>query len=277
MATSFQNQICIYETYGAVEPHCVDVNFSVKSLAFNGLGDRLAVGGSDGQLAAISREMSVAKMLLVVNRPQSPEPHDPISIESLAFSTDDQFVAIGGSDGEVDYANIQATQPEIITRFTGHSNAVFGLCSDQRSLVSASSDGTLRLWKISTPAELGLPVRTATGMQILACSADLTTVFSVARKNVYVYNPNSNTMNAVLLGPKGFMRSFTVSADGQILAGASEDEIVVWDLRPERLRQRACEIANRNLTDKEWKQYVSAEIPCRQVCPSIANPAACKD
>ena len=286
MATSFQNKVCIYETYRAVEPHCVDVNFTVRSLAFSGSGDLLAVGGNEGQLATISKEMSVAKMLLVVNRTKSPESLDrpdlvdsPISIYSLTFSTDERFIAIGGSDGEVDYANIKAPKPEIITRFTGHSNAVFGLCFDQRSgeLVSASSDGTLRLWKISTPAELGLPVRTATGMQILACSSDLTTVFSAARTTVYIYSPNSNTMNAVLLGPKDFMRSFTASGDGQILAGASEDEIVVWDLRPERLRQRACGIANRNLTGKEWKQYVSAEIPCREVCPSIADAAACRD
>ena len=231
--------------------------------------------------------MSVAKILFGLNRAKSIQSLDdpsksvdlPVSIYSLVFSSDGQFIAIGGSDGEVDYVNIKSPKPEIIRRFRGHSNAVFGLCLDERSgkLVSASSDGTLRFWTINPPGEIGLPIRTATGMQVLACSSDLTTVSAVARRNVYVYNPNTNAMIAVLLGPKDFMRSFTISGDGQILAGASEDEIVVWDLRPERLRERACEIANRNLTGKEWKQYVSAEIPCRQVCPLIGDAAACKD
>lgn len=286
MATSSQDKVCIYEIYRGVKPHCADLHFTAQSLAFSRSGDLLAIGGNEGQLATMSKEMKDAKTLFVVDRTKSPQSPDlsgpsnaPILIYSLAFSTDERFIALGGSDGEVDYANISAPKPGIVARFTGHSNAVFGLCFDERSrqLVSASSDGTLRLWKISTSAEFGLPVRTATGMPILACSADITTIFSVARRSVYVYNPSQTTISAVLLGPKAFLRSFTVSGDGQILAGASEDEIVVWDLTPERLRQRACDIANRNLTGKEWKQYVSAEIPCRLVCPSVVDHAACID
>jgi len=286
MAASLEKKVCIYETYRAVEAHCIDIGFTVKSLAFNGSGELLAIGGNEGQLTTMSKQISSAKIQFV-NRTTSPaslsERGDltgsAISIDSLAYSSDERFILVGGSDGEVDYINIKAPNPEIITRFTGHSNAVFGVCFDQRSdkLISASSDGTLRLWKIGTQAELGLPIRTATGMQVLACSSDWSYVFSVARKNVYVYNPGSNAIIAVLQGPKDFMRSLTVSGDGQILVGASQDEIVVWDLRPESLRQRACEISNRNLTVQEWKQYVSTEIPCRRVCPSTGDSPACTD
>ena len=47
MAISSQDNVCIYEIYRAAEPRCIDINFTAKSLAFNGSGDLLAVGGTE--------------------------------------------------------------------------------------------------------------------------------------------------------------------------------------------------------------------------------------
>jgi WD40 repeat protein len=183
------------------------------------------------------------------------------------------------SDGEIDNIGLKGPRPEIVQRFKGHTNAVFGLCSARQSnrLVSTSSDGTLRLWNTQTGAEVGLPARTATGISTLACSANQSAAFSVARRNIYVFDPSRNAVNAVLLGPQDFLKLISVSDDSQLLIGATEGEVLVWDLRPDQLRRRACEVANRNLTGKEWRQYVSSAIPCQQVCPSIHDTLTCKD
>ena len=48
---------------------------------------------------------------------------------------------------------------------------------------------------------------------------------------------------------------------------------VRWDLDTRTWVRRACEIANRNLTEQEWKQYVGKEVPYRKTCPDLPGPA----
>jgi hypothetical protein len=49
------------------------------------------------------------------------------------------------------------------------------------------------------------------------------------------------------------------NADGAQLASGSIDgsgDAVVWDLQPQHWEALACQIAGRNLTAAEWKQYL---------------------
>jgi hypothetical protein len=46
----------------------------------------------------------------------------------------------------------------------------------------------------------------------------------------------------------------------------------LWDADLDRWQQRACEIANRNLTRNEWNDLVGADVPYRAVCPALPLP-----
>lgn len=275
IAAAFDNTVCTYDVENAAKIKCVDVSFKVKSLAPDTSGSLFVVGGVDGTVRLVLNNGTSPKALGTVNRSQEDL---PVWVLSVAFSRDGHFVALGGSDGEVDLLDSTASNPQIIQRFTGHANAVFGLCFDKRgeTLGSVSSDGTLRFWKVSTGAQIGLPIPTGIGIQTLACSSDFVTVSTIAGRLLYLYNTANDRMVAEMSTTADFPRSLSMDDSGQIIAVASEHEILVWNLRPEFLRDRACRIANRNLTSKEWNQYVSPEIPCREVCPSLRNSAACK-
>jgi WD40 repeat protein len=63
-----------------------------------------------------------------------------------------------------------------------------------------------------------------------------------------------------LVGHHDVAWAITFSPDGKKLASSSRDgTIIVWDLDLDSWSRRACDIANRNLTEAEWQQYLGDE------------------
>lgn len=74
--------------------------------------------------------------------------------------------------------------------------------------------------------------------------------------------------------PNTRFQGFAFSPDGKTLAvaygyssgkGKSQSFIFLWDFDVGAWRQRACAMANRNLTSEEWAQYLSP-VPYRKTC-----------
>jgi hypothetical protein len=60
----------------------------------------------------------------------------------------------------------------------------------------------------------------------------------------------------------------------------STSTIVLWDLRLESWTARTCRVANRNLTQAEWEQFMGQGISYACTCPGLppgegAPPDAC--
>jgi WD40 repeat protein len=133
-----------------------------------------------------------------------------------------------------DLATHRLVEPSLL----GHSDTVLSVAfsSDGKTLASSSSDRTILLWDVPTHLQLGQPLVGHTAA-----------VYKVA------YSPHR-----------------------KILASASADNTVrLWnaDVSIDMLQRRACQIAGRNLTATEWKQYMRdwkgymSNEPWHPTCP----------
>jgi WD40 repeat protein len=264
VATGSDHTVCIYNIEKGVARHCVDVGSAVNALRFNQKGTLLAVGGRNAEIALLRSDSGNTQAQFSLNRKHHVDPGDggrasdlPVWVESFAFRLDDRVLSVGGSDGVINFVDIDTKQMKT-KRLTGRLNAVFGLCFDPPGsrLVSASSDGSVWFWRTGPGIEQGLPFRTDASTQHVACSKDFQMVAVANGNSVSVFDTVKNIrISDPLTGPSSFFNSVTISEDGQNLAAASDDEVLVWTLKAEELARKACQIANRSLTLEEWRQY----------------------
>ena len=158
----------------------------------------------------------------------------PEPTRSLALSPDGRIVALGGLKGAVTMTDLATGRR--LAGLPGHEQMVRGLAfsADGRTLASGGADGTVRLWDVATRQALG----------------------------------------AALRGHLDQVTGVAFSPDGASLASGSFDGTVVrWDLRLSSWLDRACLVANRNLSRAEWEQVVGPGTSYRRTCAEAAGPA----
>jgi WD40 repeat protein len=126
-------------------------------------------------------------------------------------------------------------------RLEGHEDAVVAvaLAADGRSLVSASRDGSARLWDARTGALVRKLWGHAKAVRAVAISPDGQTIATGSDDGtVRLWGPSSGAERHVLRGHQDDVRCVAISPDGALVASGAEDgRVRLWEARTGALRR----------------------------------------
>lgn len=211
------------------------------------------------------------------------KPIEGISSEvySLAVSQQKHLLAVGISDGNIYFYDISSLDRTTqIGQPQNASGMVLSLSfSEDGNLLASGGKNAAYLWNTSDPAKIG-----SVFSQITGSSLNNTVVAAISPdgKNLAVGSEDSslslwdisNPTNPRQLGQsltnQGIrIWSLAFSTNGNDLASGYDDfSAITWHTDTKWLIGRACQIAHRNLTDKEWKKYFPLQ-PYRHTCSSF--------
>jgi WD40 repeat protein len=151
----------------------------------------------------------------------------PEPTRSVAFSPDGSLLAVGLIDGTVHFFSTDDWK-RVGSAFEAHAGPVMStlFSPDGRVLATAGADGTVALWDVKTRKPIGTPVTVAPDKMVTAA-----------------FSPDGSHLFAVSTGGQG----------------------VRLDASPESWKRRACLVAGRDLTAREWEDALP-ERPYQAVC-----------
>ena len=150
-------------------------------------------------------------------------------VASLAFSQNCRLLAADGTDGRSTLWNVTDWRPVAILRGPAQQISDLAFSPDGTILAAASADGSVRLWDVATGQPLGQP----------------------------------------WLNPTGPPTRLAYSPDGATLAvGDTGGMVRFWPASLSSWARQACRVANRNLTQQEWRQYLG-DAQYHAICPSL--------
>ncbi len=195
--------------------------WDVRGVAFTHDGKRLVSASRDETLRVW--DVASGKEMKAIRAGQP--------LVAVALSPDCRHVVVGtlGSDALI---RLNLHNEKEIVSLSGHTGRVMAVCytQDGKRAVSASQDGTLRIWDMSTLKMVRILKGHESSVAAVALSPDgQRAVSGGADKKLYIWDLASGTLIREVPGPKGPIWGVAISPDGKrALSGSHEGSMRLW-------------------------------------------------
>jgi WD40 repeat protein len=280
-------------TLRPIQPPLNDDLEGVTIMAISPDGKTLACNGGNNVIVLLDR--ATHKRIGVPIQPHTG------GVSAAAFSPDGRTLATIGFNNQIQLWNV-ATQQPVGALFTGEKLSWYeGLPSeyhlvfsqDGKTLASHTGGSTITLWDVATHEQRPIRVKQSSevtsvafslpfgnwGNEILASGSD---EGAVSLWNTHTQEQLSSPLKA----PRQPVTSLAFGWQGKLASGSENGTIILWEVpgiaQPpadyldeinestslDVLQNKACRIANRNLTPNEWKEYLR-DKPYHKTCPNL--------
>ncbi|MEU4164710.1 hypothetical protein [Actinoplanes sp. NPDC026670] len=162
---------------------------------------------------------------------------------ALGMRRGEPLAVVGRQDGSIQLWN--PVTGEDIGAFSGHDGPVFGLAMLGGTAVSTSTDGTVRVWDLTSDPPRGTPMGEGitggvTGVALATIRGRTVAVTACHDRTVRIWDPANPRLKGRTLGSKvaAAVKSIALgSVDGRTIAvtGSADGAITLWDVEGERL------------------------------------------
>ena len=138
--------------------------------------------------------------------------------------------------------------------------------SPDGSLLATSNGNGVSFWSSRTGHPAAPPIHISGGATSLAFSPSGRILAVAASDGVELWDLRSRTIIGAPLPGANHRLAFT--SDGRTLVGTQYNgtgQATVWNITPTAWERQACRIAGRNLSPKEWRQFLP-DRAYEQVC-----------
>ncbi len=240
----------------------------VRSVAFSPDGRWIISGGDDGVVrvwdAKTRKALSVLPdgyedktLLLTPDSRWSVSGHDDGMVRVWESSTAQELIVLSHREKELDAKAVRSV----------------AVSADGHQIVLGSGDGTVRLWDVRTRQMLGeLPEKHDGAVVGVAFSPDGRLILSSGRADGMIRFSDAATLHLVgemIVENIGFLWGVQFSEDGRrIVTSGSGIADSIW-IGPAAFADELCSKLTRNMSRKEWQQWISAEEDYICQCPGL--------
>jgi WD40 repeat protein len=200
----------------------------------------------DGGIIAVSSNEGFLHLLHVSDRGRSYKIGGNISVSAFAFSPDNSLLAVSFENSDIKLFGLSAFESKVtgeeieeVAAFKGHGRYInsAAFLPDNRTLLTAAEDGTVKLWDASARVleHKTLNTQIMGSVSAVAFSPDGRRIAHASRSNgVYLWDARTREqLNAFEPSQKGAIYDVAFSPDGRTLVAGSaardNSSLVIWD------------------------------------------------
>ncbi len=197
-------------------------------------------------------------------------------IRAIEFSPDGALLATASNDQTIRLWAVATGQP-LGEPIEGHTDWVTSVAfsPDGQLLASGSADNTVRLWDVATRRPLGEPIEGHTNRvwDVAFSPNGRLLVSGGADRRVILWDVETRRpLGPPLSGHVNLVTAVAFSPDGQhVVSGSADNTVVIWNVDAAPWPVRACQIANRNMTQAEWDEFLGDYQSYHTTCPGVAG------